>query len=98
MHIDDAMPHSCWKLTSFAMGNESRHRSFLSSDTCIEDAQRGLDLQASKQAKNQKKSPAATAKDRLTESVLNKQTEVRLLSCLKCSMETKPSCRPACGS
>ena len=64
----------------------------------IEDAHRGLYLQASRQANNQKKSPAATAKDRLTESVLNKQTEVRLLSNLNCSSDSKPSCRPACGS
>ena len=33
-------------------------------------------LQASKQKKTANKSAASTAKDRLTESVLNKQTEV----------------------
>ena len=38
-------------------------------------------LQASKQKKNANKSAASTAKDRLTESVLNKQTEVHHRTC-----------------
>lgn len=38
-------------------------------------------LQASKQKQNAKKSAASTAKDRLTESVLNKQTEVHHHTC-----------------